>query len=112
MVDLRQSSIADCRLDGLSGIDYAHFLQSAEEANDGSNDARVAQESRGILDAIGRGETVIWTHYGRSVARIEPIRDHARPSAADHPAFGMWAEREDMVDPSEYIRNMRRGRLK
>lgn len=29
---------------------------------------------------------------------------------SDHPACGMWKDREDMKDPVAYIRNMRRPR--
>ena len=27
-----------------------------------------------------------------------------------HPAIGMWADREDMKNPSKYVRRLRRGR--
>ena len=64
-----------------------------------------------ILDAIARGETVTLSHRGKPVARIEPIEDSERVRAADHPAFGMWADRADMADPSAYIREQRRGRF-
>lgn len=64
-----------------------------------------------ILDAIARNETVTLSHRGKPVARIEPIEGKNRPSAADHPAFGMWADRSDMADPSAYVREMRQGRF-
>jgi hypothetical protein len=39
----------------------------------------------------------------------KPVRSKAElPS--DHPACGMWKDREDMKDPVAYIRNMRRPR--
>ena len=64
-----------------------------------------------ILDAIARNETVILSHRGKDVARIEPIDKTDRPKTADHPAFGMWADREDMADPSAYVRAMRAARF-
>lgn len=64
-----------------------------------------------ILDAIARNETVTLTNRGKKVARIEPIRDAPRPSAAGHEAFGMWADRPEMGDPSAYIRALRKGRF-
>ncbi|HPA21576.1 MAG TPA: type II toxin-antitoxin system prevent-host-death family antitoxin [Verrucomicrobiae bacterium] len=63
-----------------------------------------------ILDAIERNESVTLTRRGKSVARIEPIGGSKRPSAAEHEAFGMWANRDDMADPSAYVREMRKGR--
>ena len=43
-----------------------------------------------------------------------PARSKADSEAvllpSDHPACGMWKDREDMKDPVAYIRNMRRPR--
>jgi prevent-host-death family protein len=64
-----------------------------------------------ILDAIARNETVTLTNRGKRVARIEPIRDAQRPSSAEHEAFGMWADRPEMSDPSAYVRELRKGRF-
>lgn len=64
-----------------------------------------------ILDAIERNEVVTLTKRGKAVARIEPIRGGKRPSAANHEAFGMWADRSDMADPVAYVREMRKGRF-
>ena len=64
-----------------------------------------------ILDAIERNETVTLTKRGKPVARIEPIGGNPRPSAAQHDAFGIWADRADMADPAAYVRDMRKGRF-
>lgn len=64
-----------------------------------------------ILEAIARNETVTLSHRGKPFARIEPIEDSQRRSAADHPAFGMWADRADLADPSAYVRELRKGRF-
>jgi antitoxin (DNA-binding transcriptional repressor) of toxin-antitoxin stability system len=64
-----------------------------------------------ILDAIARNETVTLSHRGKPLARIEPIEGAERCSAAEHPAFGMWADRADMDDPSAYVRELRKGRF-
>ena len=64
-----------------------------------------------ILDAIARNETVTLSHRGKPLARIEPIEGPRRCRAADHPAFGMWADRADMKDPSAYVRELRKGRF-
>jgi prevent-host-death family protein len=61
------------------------------------------------LEAVERNEPVTLTRDGRDFARVVPARE--RRSLMDHPAFGMWADREDMADPVEYIRKLRRGRF-
>ena len=62
-----------------------------------------------ILRAIDRGETVTVLYRGKEKARLVPIENKAdkelKPS--DHPAFGMWKDREDMKDPTAYIRKTR-----
>lgn len=63
-----------------------------------------------ILDAIARNETVTLSHRGKPVARIEPIKNAERPGAAEHPAFGMWADRSEVADPSAFVRELRKGR--
>ena len=65
-----------------------------------------------ILDAIARNETVTLTNRGKPVASIEPIKDSQRPSASEHKAFGMWSDRDDMTDPSAYVRELRKGRFR
>jgi prevent-host-death family protein len=64
-----------------------------------------------ILDAIERNEVVTLTNRGKSVARIEPIRNTERPCMKDQEAFGMWADRGDMADPVSYVRALRKGRF-
>lgn len=64
-----------------------------------------------ILDAIARNETVTLTNRGKSVARIEPIRDPRRPSVTDLEIFGMWADRDDLSDPVAHVRALRKGRF-
>lgn len=41
--------------------------------------------------------------------------ENSKPSSVDLtdiPAFGMWADREDMENPSEWVQNLRRGRYR
>ncbi len=64
-----------------------------------------------ILDAIARSETVTLTNRGKRVARIEPIREGQRTSAAQHEAFGMWSDRTELNNPSAYVRRIRKGRF-
>lgn len=64
-----------------------------------------------ILDAIARNETVTLTNRGKSVARIEPIRQTERPSVKDLDIFGMWADRDELSDPVAHVRALRKGRF-
>lgn len=64
-----------------------------------------------ILEALARGESVTLTSRGVEVGRVEPARNGKRPRAADHEAFGLWAGRADMKDPSAWVREQRRGRF-
>ena len=65
-----------------------------------------------IIEAIERNESVTLTRRGKEVAEIVPAGKKERPSIKDNPAFGMWADREDMKDPSEWVRKIRRGRYR
>lgn len=64
-----------------------------------------------ILDAIARNETVTLSHRGKAVARILPIGSEHGGRVADHPAFGMWAQRDDLSDPADWVRQLRTSRL-
>lgn len=64
-----------------------------------------------ILAAIDRNQRVTLTYRGRKKAIIIPCRDEARRrSASQHPAFGMWAKRDDATDVDAFVRNLRKGR--
>ena len=62
-----------------------------------------------VLKALDRNETVTILHRGREKGVIIPaIRKTKRyKSVKDHPACGMWKDREDMKDPAEWLRKRR-----
>jgi antitoxin (DNA-binding transcriptional repressor) of toxin-antitoxin stability system len=67
-----------------------------------------------VLRAIDRGETVTVLYRGKEKAKLVPI-DAGREKpfkSSDHPAFGMWKDREDMKDPSAWVRKIRRSRIR
>ena len=68
--------------------------------------------TKDILEALERNESVTLTYRGKPKAIISPIGQEKkkRISAADHPAFGMWKDREDMKDVEKYMRELRKGR--
>jgi prevent-host-death family protein len=67
-----------------------------------------------ILRAIDRGETVTVSYRGKEKARLVPIE--AKPAKelkpSDHPAFGMWKDREDLKDPAAWVRKLRESRVR
>lgn len=67
-----------------------------------------------ILQALDRNERVTITYRGQERAVLVPMggdTTRAEPTGADrHPAFGMWADREDLDDVAAHVRDLRRGR--
>ena len=65
-----------------------------------------------IMSAIGRHEHVILTYRGRRYAVIIPLEDEKQShvKTADLPAFGLWADRDEMADPVEYVEEIRKPR--
>lgn len=69
-----------------------------------------------ILRALDRNEEVTLYYRGKKKARIVPINGseavgETRRPIAEHPAVGMWADREDMADVEAYVRKLRRSRV-
>lgn len=65
-----------------------------------------------VMSAINRRERVTLTYRGRRRALIIPIAEDNASSikVEELPAFGMWAEREDMADPVAYVEEIRKQR--
>ena len=64
-----------------------------------------------ILTALERKEPITLSRRGKMIARIVPVDEKEMCRPSEHEACGMWADREDMNDPSAYIREMRRSRF-
>lgn len=64
------------------------------------------------LEAIARNETVTLSKRGKEIAAIVPAAGPAQKSIRDNPAIGMWADRDDMKNPAEYVHTLRRGRYR
>ena len=72
------------------------------------------KKSSEIIKALKRKERVAVFYRGKPAAIMHPIDDpvdQAVSKAEDHPAFGLWAERDDMKEVSEYVRRLRAGRF-
>ena len=67
-----------------------------------------------VLAALSRNETVTIFHRGREKGVIHPVGKKAGryKSFKDHPAFGMWKDREDMKDPAKWLRKQRERRIR
>ena len=65
-----------------------------------------------IQGAIARCERVTVSSHGRPWAVIVAWEDAkpGTPSARDCAAAGMWADREDMSSPADYVRGLRARR--
>ena len=74
--------------------------------------AQLTRRPREVLALLDRGAGVIVTYGGKDVARLVPVdQEPRRRSLRDYPAFGMWADRENMKDPAAWLREQRRGRV-
>jgi antitoxin (DNA-binding transcriptional repressor) of toxin-antitoxin stability system len=67
-----------------------------------------------VLRALDRNERVTIFYRGKERAVLVPSRSAAakrsKGKAAHHKAFGMWADRKDLMDVVLHIRTLRRGR--
>ncbi len=65
-----------------------------------------------ILRALDRGERVTIVCRGKVKGTIVPAsaKNAAKVRVEDHPAFGMWEDREDMQDVEAYMGQLRKGR--
>ena len=71
------------------------------------------KKSGEIIQALNRNESVTVLYRGRPKAIMRPIEGEvgqARMRAKDHPAFGLWADREDTRDVAAHVHRLRRGR--
>ena len=63
-----------------------------------------------VLKKVQQGGTVTVTLRGKPVAKLTALQEKKSMPAAEHPAFGMWADREDMKDVDAWLRNLRKPR--
>lgn len=62
-----------------------------------------------VKEALDRKEQVILLHKGKKFASLQPMFDIEAEveRISNHPAVGMWADRDDMQDPAEWLRQKR-----
>jgi len=66
---------------------------------------------RSILEAVGRGESVLVTHRGKARAEIVPVASNEVTAKTENPFVGIWRDREDMRNVPAYVRRIRQGRI-
>lgn len=63
-----------------------------------------------ILKTVQRAGSVTVTLRGKPIARLSSLKTKAPMRVEDHPAFGMWADREDMKDVHAWLKKIRTPR--
>jgi len=69
----------------------------------------------GVLNAVDRGETVYVTRRGKVTAKIVRVDEDTgkkKKKEVRNGFIGMWRDREDMKDPTEYVHRLRENRYK
>jgi len=69
--------------------------------------------SKGLLDAVSKGEDVVITFRGKPCAKLVPYEQTDKPADEDNKndLFGIWADRTDIESVDAYVRNLRKGRF-
>lgn len=66
-------------------------------------------ETKNIIETVMKGEEVIITNRGKACAKIVPIDQGSKPTSHEE-IYGLWKDRKDIKNPSEYVRRLRKGR--
>jgi len=72
------------------------------------------KKSSEIIKALKSNEPVTVLYRGKPAAIMQPIAaapDQAHIKAADHVAFGLWADRAEQSNVAATVRNLRKGRF-
>jgi len=72
------------------------------------------KKSNEVIRALNRNERVTVLYRGKPAAIMQPIgneSEQAIGNGKDHPAFGLWADSEDVLDVADHVRQLRKGRF-
>jgi len=68
--------------------------------------------SKELLDAVSRGEEVTITYRGKPRAKMIPIKNEkTKTNAKQSLAFGLWKDHKKMLEPEQYINELRKNRF-
>ncbi len=63
-----------------------------------------------VLKSLERSEPVSILHRGKEKGVIYPVAPkHGELSIKQHPAFGMWKDRDDLNDVDRAVRDLAKG---
>ena len=67
---------------------------------------------RDVLRALEQNEPVTILYRGKKKGIMYSIRNRKQKdiSVSEHPAFGMWKNRDDLQDVGQAVRDIRKGR--
>lgn len=69
------------------------------------------QKTAALLDEVRRGQAVVITYRGKSIAVLTPVKKAERKNL--HPAgFGIWRDRKDMRSVEKWLSKVRQPRYK
>lgn len=65
-----------------------------------------------VIEALNKNERVVLSHEGKDFALLQPVSDTESEiqRIRNHPAVGIWADRDDMKDPTAWVREKRKRR--
>jgi len=64
-----------------------------------------------VLKSLERSEPVSILHRGKEKGIIYPVAcKESKLTVEQHPAFGMWKDRDDLKDVDRVVRGLRKGR--
>ena len=67
------------------------------------------QKTKEIIDLVENGNSVVITYRGNKKAKVVPLETNLTKTNL---GFGMWSDRTDIEDSSNYVKSMRKGRVK
>jgi len=66
--------------------------------------------SKGLLDAVSRGEEVVITFRGKPCAKLIPYMEKSEETGRNE-LFGIWKNSDRVQDVDGYVRGLRKGRF-
>jgi prevent-host-death family protein len=66
-------------------------------------------KSKGLLDAVNRGEEVVITFRGKPCAKLIPYAEKNKKNTKNE-LFGIWKDNDMIQNVDEYVRGLRKGR--
>ena len=64
-----------------------------------------------LLEFVRRGEEITITYRGKPCAKLVPLSDQ-EDEGSDNELFGIWRDYEVTKDVADYVRSLRKGRLR